>query len=244
MKVLIFGASAGLGRCLAEELAGHGHDLLLIASDLSDLDAMASDIRLRFGVSAQTCASRVSTTGDWLKPVLEGLEAFGTPDILMFPIGASSEEDQGLLGPSQARELVEVNFLAVVATVSAVLPDMLRRSTGLIVGFGSIASARGRRRNVVYAAAKRGLQSYFESLRHLTAGSGVRTQFFQMGYLRTQQSFGRRRLFPAADPRDLAREIVGGLHTREGVFFRPKYWRLVVLVLRLLPWFVFRRLSF
>lgn len=244
MKALVFGASAGLGRCLAEELARHGHDLLLVASDAADLEATGNDLRLRFGVSARTCACHIAATRDWLKMVLEELEAFGTLDILMFPIGAASEDDQGFLDLEGAREVTEVNFLAVVATVSATLPDMLRRRTGTIVGFGSIASARGRSRNVIYAAAKRGLQSYFESLRHLTAASGVRIQFFQVGYLQTQQNIGRRFLLPAADPQPLARDIVANLAAREGVFFRPRFWRVVVLVLRVLPWFVFRRLSF
>jgi len=244
LKALVFGASAGLGRCLAEELARRGYDLLLIAGDPSDLEATASDLRLRFGVIARTCACRVAAAEDWLKIVRPELEAFGAPEVLMFPIGAASEDDRGLLDLEQAREMTEVNFLAVVATVSAMLPELLRRGTGTIVGFGSIASARGRSRNVVYAAAKRGLQSFFESLRHLTAASGVRTQFFQVGYLRTQQNLGRRFLLPAADPQPLARDIVANLATREGVFFRPRYWRVVVLVLQLLPWFVFRRLSF
>lgn len=244
MKALVFGASAGLGRCLAEELARCSYDLLLIASDASDLDATAEDLRLRFGVGVRTCACHVATNENWHQAVMAVLEPFGAPDVLLFPIGAAREDDQGLLDLHQGRELTEVNFLAVVATVSATLPDMLRRGGGTIVGFGSIASARGRRRNVVYAAVKRGLQSYFESLRHLTAGSGVRTQFFQVGYLRSQQTYGRRFLLPAADPQPIARDIVTNLGTREGVFFRPRYWRPLLLVLRLLPWFVFRRLTF
>lgn len=244
MKTFVLGASAGLGRCLAEELGRRGHDLFLVAGDSADLEATASDLRLRFGVSIRTCACRVAATGDWLKTVLAELEVFGDPDILMFPIGVASEDDRGLLDLHRSREMAEVNFLAVVATVSAALPGMLRRGSGTIVGFGSIASARGRSRNVVYSAMKRSLQSYFESLRHLTAGSGVCTQFFQVGYLQTEQNVGRRFLLPPADPQTLARDVVTNVGTREGVFFRPRYWRVIVLVLRLLPWFVFRRLSF
>jgi len=244
LKTFVLGASAGLGRYLAEELARRGHDLLLAAGDSADLEATASDLQLRFGVCVRTCACRVAANADWLTTVLAELEVFGDPDILMFPIGAASEDDRGLLDLHQAREITEVNFLAVVATVSAALPALLRRGSGTIVGFGSIASARGRSRNVVYSAAKRGLQSYFESLRHLTAGSGVRTQFFQVGYLWTQQNVGRRFLLPAGDPQALARDVVKNLATREGVFFRPRYWSVVVFVLRLLPWLVFRRLSF
>lgn len=244
MKVLVFGASAGLGRHVAEALARNGHDVLLIGSDPRDLEATASDLRLRFNVRAETCVCRVGSEEDWLTPLTERVPIFGRLDALMFPIGASSECDQGFLGADEARRLLEVNFLAVAATISCVLPDMLRRRTGLITGFGSVASARGRGRNVIYSAAKRALESYFESLRHLTAGSGIRTQYYHLGYLDTQQTYGRRLPFPAADPARVARKIVDGLAEGEGVFYVPGYWRWIVFALRLIPWFLYRRLSF
>ena len=61
---------------------------------------------------------------------------------------------------------------------------------GVIVGFGSIAGARGRSRNIVYAAAKRGLQTYFESLRHGHLPSALRVQFHRLGFLRSNLTFG------------------------------------------------------
>lgn len=244
MKVLVFGASAGLGRHIAEALARNQHDLLLIASDDRDLNATARDLCLRFSVKAESCVCRVGVDKDWLASLTDRVREFGELDVLMFPIGAASESDLGLLGLDEAGMIVEVNFLSVVATISCILPDMLRRQTGVVAGFGSVASARGRGRNVIYSAAKRALESYFESLRHLTAGSGIRTQYYHLGYLDTQQTYGRRLPFPAADPARVARKIVDGLAEGEGVFYVPGYWRWIVFALRLIPWFLYRRLSF
>lgn len=243
MKVLIFGASAGLGRALAGTLAAEGHDLLLAGGDAMDLDATASDARLRFGVRAGTCACRVGRE-DWLESLGAALQSWGPPDALLFPIGAASDDDRGTLGLEAARGIVEVNFLAVAAVVSGVLPAMLARGSGIIAGFGSVASARGRGRNVVYSAAKRALDSYFESLRHLTAQSGIQVHFFHLGFLDTERNVGRRLLLPAAPVDAVARAIVRRLQRRGGVFYLPWYWRWIVLALRLLPWPLYRRLSF
>ena len=233
-----------MGRYVAEAFARNGHDLLLIASDYRDLEATANDLCLRFGVRVEPCACQVGADKDWLNSLTNRIRTFGVLDALMFPIGASSEDDQGFLGLDETRRLVETNFLAVVATVSFALPNMLRGGKGVIAGFGSVASARGRSRNVVYSAAKRALESYFESLRHLTVGSGVRIQYFHLGYLNTQQAFGRRLLFPLADPSIVAQKIAVGVTGREGVFYIPWYWRWVVFALRLVPWFLYKRLSF
>lgn len=233
-----------MGRQIAEALARRGHDLLMIASDYRDLEATANDLCLRFSVRVEPYVCQVRADNDWLNPLTSRIRTFGMLDALMFPIGASSEDDQGFLGLEEARRIVEINFLAVAATVSFTLPEMLRRGNGVIVGFGSVASARGRSRNVVYSAAKRALESYFESLRHLTAGSGVRIQYFHLGYLNTQQAFGRRLLFPVANPRKVAERIIEGLADREGVHYIPWYWKWVVMALRLMPWPIYRRLSF
>lgn len=208
-----------------------------------DLDATASDIRLRFGTEVQTCPCRVGSE-PWMDKVAALLRSSGPPEALLFPIGAASDEDRGMLDLESAQRILEINFLAVAATVSSVLPAMLARGSGVIAGFGSVASARGRGRNVVYSAAKRALESYFESLRHLTAESGVRVQYFHLGYLDTEGNVGRRLLFPPARPDRVARRIVHRLQGRGGVFYLPSYWRWVVMLLRLVPWPIYRRLSF
>ena len=54
MIAIVVGASAGLGRALAEELAATGHDLVVVSSDARDLEALASDLRIRHGVRVVT----------------------------------------------------------------------------------------------------------------------------------------------------------------------------------------------
>jgi short-subunit dehydrogenase len=243
VKALLLGASAGLARALAEALAAEGYAVLLAGGDARDLEATASHLRLRFGVQAATCDCRVGQDG-WLERLAQALRDFGPPDAALFPIGAARDDDLGDLGLEAARGIVEVNFLAVAATVSGVLPAMLERGSGVIAGFGSVASARGRSRNVVYSAAKRALDSYFESLRHLTAATGVRIQYFHLGFVDTERNVGRRLLLPAAAPEVLARRIVRRLRGGSGSFYLPWYWRWIVLALRLLPGPLYRRLSF
>ena len=102
--------------------------------------------------------------------------------------------------------LVNANLVSVMAAVGQFLPAMLARNGGNIVGIGSVAALRGRGGNVAYAAAKRGLESYFESLRHRTASTGVRVQFYRLGDVDTALIFGRRLPFP------LARRGRGGAH--------------------------------
>ncbi|HXV61562.1 MAG TPA: SDR family NAD(P)-dependent oxidoreductase [Vicinamibacteria bacterium] len=239
MNCFVMGASGGLGRALCHRLAVGGHELVIASSDARDLNALASDLRLRWGASVKTLEWDASREG--ASKAMEGLE---DPDGLFFPIGVVDTDDRGTLDPARAEELVRANFLSIVEVVSRSLSAMRAGRGGVIVGFGSIASARGRGANVVYAAAKRALESYFESLRHACAGSGVFVQLYVLGYLDTTQASGRTKLFPKASPERLAERVVRHLDRDVGVVYYPGYWRWVRLTLRATPWTLYRRISF
>ena len=241
MTAVVIGASSGLGRALALELARAGNALLLVASDPRDLAAEAADLTLRFGVQVEVVAIDLATCGDpaaMLKPVLERLPA---PTALLLPVGMSRSDDDGSLAASAIGSLLAINLHAPLGIMQGLLPALLE-SRGVVVGFGSIAAARGRNRNRVYAAAKRGLESCFESLRHAHPPQTLRVQFYRLGFMRSNLTFGQRLPLPAADPARIARRVVGNLARGSFTVHQPRWWGLIRLIVRALPWPVFRRM--
>jgi short-subunit dehydrogenase len=245
VTAVVVGASAGLGRALAERLAAAGHDLVLVSSDERDLAALASDLSLRHEVRVVPVALDLGGA-EPLERLEQAAAELGGADALFFPIGWTSSCDDGSLEPAQAERLVRTNFLAVAAIVARFLGELRQRPRAAIVGFGSVAAARGRGANLVYAASKRALQTYFEGLRHACAGSPVRVRFYVLGYLDTNLAFGRRTLLPRADPARLAARVVRDLARggSDGVVYHPAAWRPACTILRLVPWSLFKRLKF
>jgi short-subunit dehydrogenase len=214
------GASGGVGRALSEALAARGDALLLVASDARDLEPQASHLRLTYGAHVEFVAADATRPEEFLEKIISTAQSFGEIDGLFFPIGASRNDDSGTLPLNEARSLIDANLLTVMAITGHFLPVLLAANHGCIVGFGSIAAVRGRQTNIVYAAAKRGLASYFESLRHIAARSKVRVQFYQLGYVETQQTFGRRLIFRPAHPAKIAAEVAAailGTHRLVGI---------------------------
>jgi short-subunit dehydrogenase len=244
VTAVVVGSSAGLGRALAERLAAERHDLVLVASDARDLDALAADLRIRHGVRVRPVAMDLGRAGLDLGPLERALSEFGGCDALLLPAGLTAETDGIDLDPALAERLVRTNFLAIATIVGALYPRLREREHAAIVGFGSVAAIRGRRANVVYGASKRALHSYFEGLRHASAGSGVSVAFYVLGYLDTSLAFGRRTLLPRADPARLAAHVVGDLGGREGVVYYPAAWRVVAAALPLVPFALYKRLKF
>lgn len=244
MKSLVVGASAGLGRALSEELAKQGHDLFLIASGREDLEPLAADLRLAHG------AATAFLDIDLARPIDCGhireavLNALGGLDNLFLVAGLpDGMKDAGPLPQQRLEDVLAVNFTAPVALANAFLQDLLDSPCGNVVGMGSIAAAKARKRNCAYGAGKRGLEFYFQGLRHLLADTACRTQFYRLGYLKTSMTENQRLLLPASAPGPIAGHIVANLGRDLGVAYLPRWWGPVCTAYAALPWTIFRRLD-
>jgi short-subunit dehydrogenase len=241
VKSLVIGASAGLGRALAAHLARAGHDLFLVSSDERDLVAIAADLHLRFNV-------RVFTTAiDLLDPDPPALRARVTSSLKgldnFFYIAGQSVMDRGPREDAEVERLITVNFTSGVRLVNAFLGDLAQAEHGNLVGAGSCASARGRRLNSIYGAAKSGLDSYFSAMRHYLVGTPCKVQFYRLGYLATHMTFGQKLMLPASDPDAAASAMVANLGRDLGAVYLPKWWWPVMMIIRMMPWPIFKRLN-
>lgn len=242
MNVLIIGASAGLGRALAEVGAKQGHNLLLAASDTRDLEAIAADLSLRFGVGVEYVSCHLDDAEESVALIAEAARASDI-DGIMAPAGFATDTDLGDLDIPTFRKILDVNFISIATIIAALWPALECKRNAFVIGFGSVASIRGRKRNIFYSAAKRALTSYFESLQHRSFGTPICVRLYQMGYIETQQSFGKKLLFPLCNPARAA--VYTWSHVRDsGVVFFPPFWQAISFALRLTPSFVLQRLNF
>jgi short-subunit dehydrogenase len=241
MRSLVIGATAGLGRALAELLARNGHDLFLVSSDAGDLAPLAADLASRHGVRAHYLACDLAAPDpealrEAVRAKLGGIEN-------LFYIAGLSLRDTPPVADEIALRLVNVNLTSAVRLVNAFFADLVATPGANLVGIGSVAAARGRRYNSIYGAAKRGLETYFEALRHRLAGHNCKVQFYRAGYLKTRMTAGQKLPFPALDPDDAAARIVGNLGKDLGAVYLPRWWWAITAILRLVPWAVFKQLD-
>lgn len=170
--VLITGASTGIGRALALELAQQGAQLALNARDAE-----------RLGQTADQCAAAgaavLALPGDVTVPALcreivaQTLERFRRLDVLVNNAGMTMwARFDALADLAPLERLLAVNYLGAAHATAAALP-YLKNSRGLIVAVASIAGLTGVPERTGYAASKHAMVGFFESLRIELKGSGV-----------------------------------------------------------------------
>lgn len=171
-RIILTGASEGIGRALALDLAARGARLALAARDRDRLESLAQECRAR-GSEAFAMPTDVTNQQDleWL--VAETLKTFGGIDIVIHNAGITMwSRFDALADLSIFERIMEVNYLAPVRLTALTLPH-LKQTRGLIVAVASLSGLTGVPERTGYAASKHAMIGFFDSLRIELAGSGV-----------------------------------------------------------------------
>ena len=171
-RIILTGASEGIGRALALALASRGARLALAARDRERLESLAQECRARGG-EALAVPTDVTNQQDleWL--VAETVKSFGGLDAVIHNAGITMwSRFDALQDFTIFERIMEVNYLAPVRLTALTLPH-LRQSRGLIVAIASLAGLTGVPERSGYAASKHAMIGFFDSLRIELAGTGV-----------------------------------------------------------------------
>jgi len=200
--VLISGASAGIGRALALELASRHAHLALNGRDEQQLHEAAEECRSR-GAQVLTLAADISREAACRDLVASTLERFGHLDALVNNAGVTMwSRFESVSDFTTYERLMAVNYLGSVYLTAAAL-GALKRSHGLLVAVASIAGLTGLPERTAYAASKHAMVGFFESLRIELQGSGVSVTIVAPDFVSTEMH--RRALGPDGRPIAVAR---------------------------------------
>lgn len=244
MKVALLGATKGMGRALARQMAERGDALALLGRDRADLDKSARDLEVRGGgrVAAAACDLEKPET---FVPALAAAEAaLGGLDAVVVSAGLFATQDRLEADPELARRLLLVDFTNTVAFCEEARRRLLARGGGTLCVFSSVAGDRGRKPVVLYGAAKAGLTRYLEGLDHRFRAAGLRTVCVKPGFVRTSMTDGLPAPPFAGEPEAVARRVLRAIDAGTPVVYVPGAWRWVMAAIRLLPRAVMRRVAF
>ena len=170
--IILTGASEGIGRALAIELARDAPRLVLAARQQERLDAVATDCRA-LGATVVTVATDVSEREACRALVDAAAAHFGRIDVLVNNAGSTMwSRFDALQDLSVLERLMAVNYLGAAWLTKFALPHLVK-TRGLIVAVASVAGLTGVPERTAYAASKHAMIGFFDSLRIEIAPQGV-----------------------------------------------------------------------
>jgi decaprenylphospho-beta-D-erythro-pentofuranosid-2-ulose 2-reductase len=244
-RVAFLGATKGIGRALARALADRGDALFLLGRDAEDLSRSARDLEVRAGRGTVGQAPCDLERAEGFAAALDAAEAgLGGLDTVLVTAGLFATQERLEAEPELARRLLLVNFTNTVAFCEEARRRLLARGGGTLCVFSSVAGERGRKPVVLYGAAKAGLTRYLEGLDHKFRAQGLKTVCVKPGFVKTSMTDGLKPPPFAGEPEAVARQVLRALDRGTPVVYTPSIWRYVMLVIRLLPRAVMRRIGF
>lgn len=171
-RAIVTGASGGIGRALAIELARAGVDQVLIARRADRLEAVVDEVR-KLGRRAEAVVGDVTDATVRERALGVAREQFGGLDIIVNNAGVSAHGRFADADPNRLRPIMETNFFAPAEFIRAALPMLKSGREPIVVNIGSVLGQRGCPHKSEYAASKFALRGFSESLRAELAPLGI-----------------------------------------------------------------------
>lgn len=239
---IILGASSSMAGPFIRALAEAGHGLILAGRDKADLAAIAADAKARGAGHVAQFALDVRDAASFRAILTHAEGCEGQLCCAVF-VGSMPDQSQIDAEPGLVSGVVTDSFSGPARFLQALAPMLESRGGGSIVGVGSVAGDRGRLGNYVYGAAKAGFATYLSGLRNRLGREGVHVMTVKPGPVDTAMTWGLGPQPFMTTPDTVARDILKGLRKGRNVVYTAGIWRWVMLVIRMIPEPIFKKMS-
>ena len=241
LRVILTGASSGLGAALARHYAARGATLGLIARRQPELERL----RAAFPVPCEIYPLDVRDAGAIAAAARDFIGKHGCPDCVIANAGVSVGTLTEHAGDTQVFEaVINVNLLGMVNTFQPFVAGMRERGSGTLAGIASVAGYRGLPGGAAYSASKAAAIAYLESLRVELHASGVKVVTVCPGYVATPMTENNPYPMPFRMSAEAAAAKIVSLVAR-GKSFSVIPWQmaLVARVMHVLPNWLYDQLA-
>jgi len=242
MNLLILGGNSDIGFAIAREFARkEGASIILASRDMELLKKKARDIELRYQVKAQAVYFN-ATDYESHAEFYEKLDQ--KPDGVIVAFGFLGEQEKAQRDFQEARRIVETNYIGALSILEVIAADFELKGSGFIIGISSVAGDRGRQSNYIYGSAKGAFAICLSGLRNRLSRSNVRVITVLPGFVRTKMTRDLKlQEILMSEPEDVAQDIFRAYRKGRDIIYVRWFWRLIILIIKMIPEKIFKKMS-
>ncbi len=242
-KILIIGATSAIALEVAKIYALQQCHLFLIGRDEEKLHIVADDLRSRCAQTVDVLAVEITEIETHQRIIEQADHFMQGIDIVLIAYGSLPDQAACETDTGETLNQLNINFISVVALLTRLANDMEKRGVGTLAVISSVAGDRGRQSNYIYGAAKGGLSIFLQGLRNRLASKGVRVLTIKPGFVDTPMTveFKKGLLWVSAET--IAQGIVKAIEKKKDVAYLPGFWWGIMLIIKLIPERIFKKLK-
>lgn len=241
-RILIIGATSAIAEATARIYASRGAGLFLVGRASDRLAAIAADLQVRG--AAQVACHRLDVNDHQAHSTMldTAWDAFGGIDVALVAHGTLPDQAACEGSTELAMQEFATNATSTIALCNALAMRLRPQGSGTLAVISSVAGDRGRASNYLYGSAKAAVSVFLSGLRQRLTHSGVNVLTIKPGFVDTPMTRTFKKGALWARPTQVALGIVRAIDHRASVAYLPWFWRPVMLVIRCIPEFIFRRI--
>jgi short-subunit dehydrogenase len=239
--VLIIAATSDIAKELARVYAKNGYNLILTARNKDDLKLFENDLKIRFQneVSVyQLDVRQTDTHKAFHDQVIKGVDG------IIIAAGYLGDQKLAESNFAESQNIIETNFTGVVSLLNLFAESFAIVKSGFIVGISSVAGDRGRKKNYMYGAAKAAFSCYLSGLRNRLHYENIKVLTVKPGFVETKMTKDMN--LPeklTAQPKEIAQAIFKAQQKQKNNLYYPKKWKWIMLIIKHIPEFIFKKMD-
>jgi decaprenylphospho-beta-D-erythro-pentofuranosid-2-ulose 2-reductase len=244
-RIVIIGATSAIATHCARQWIQRGEThMTLVGRDLEKLERLAQDLRARSANSSVFVQRGSFDSAAGIQMTVDSIADSSQLDIVLIAHGSLSDQMQCQNDLTLCQSELVLNGVSPALYAEAFTQKMLINNRGTIVVIGSVAGDRGRKSNYVYGAAKGLVTRYIQGLQHRLAGSGIKVVLIKPGPTDTPMTSSLKEKGAKLAPVDeVAAAILLAADKGVPVAYVPKKWWLIMMIIRHLPNFIFKKMN-
>ncbi|MCY7308894.1 MAG: SDR family oxidoreductase [Rhodoferax sp.] len=243
-KILIIGAASAIASACARLWAADKAEFFMVARNPERLRQTADDLAAHGAGAVHVYALDMNQLEQHALMLEACYGALGSVDIALVAHGTLPDQAACQQDVALALREFSSNGLSVVSVLTLLANRMEAQRSGTIAVISSVAGDRGRYSNYLYGTAKAAVSTFCEGMRARLFHAGVHVLTIKPGFVDTPMTKGLPLPGPlVATPGRVARDITRAVERRANVLYTPGFWALIMLVIKCVPGFIFKRLK-
>lgn len=243
-NIIIIGATSAIAEAVARRYAENGAQLFLVARNNDKLQLIANDLKIRGASAVQTWIMDANDSAAISTMLDAAWNAFNNYDVALIAHGTLPDQARTETDIDYALTQFRTNGDSVIACLTELAMRFELQGKGVIAVISSVAGDRGRASNALYGAAKAAINTYASGLRVRLFKSGVHVLLIKPGFVATPMTAELdlpARLTVTADK--VATDIQKAINKRKNVLYTPWFWQWIMLIIRTIPEFLFKKMK-
>jgi len=242
-KILIIGATSAIAKSCAYIWASKNSSIILVGRNIKKLDIIKTELINKGSPWVHTFEIDLNNLNDH-NPMLDFSEKeFGEIDIVFIAHGILTNQKICENNITETINVINTNAISTISLLTEISKRFINKKKGIIAVITSVAGDRGRASNYIYGSTKSMVSTFISGLRQRLDKHNISVIDIKPGFIDTPMTEGLKKNFLWVKPSTIAPIIVKNIEKKRSVIYVPYYWKAIMILIKSIPEFIFKKIN-